>query len=490
MADINLGVGGANSAVGGFDIANSLKFESDNSEYLVRSQTQGNQKTWTFSTWIKRSEICKSIHTYTGGQPYQALFGAGSASSDNNTQLSFYGDGSNDDYLVMYLDNGGSRYLHGVVAKAFRDTAAWYHIVWAIDTTQSTASDRSKVYVNGVLQTLSSETDPVLNSSTRVSDNSGNIAIGSIGYAPNLLMNGYLAETVLIDGYQLTASDFGKTDSATGIWIPKDISGLTFGTTGFYLKYDNSSSLGADSSGNGNNFTATNITSADQATDTPTNSFTTFNDKIFYVNTQVAAEAVVRKGNTSWETTRASWWRTGISINGVSNGKWYAEFSANTSTFMVGVGSYDRIDGTVDNGLNTHLGATDTGAIGFYLANGRLFENGSLTIGWGNAANANDIIGIALDMDNGKVYFAINNTWQNSANPAAGTGGVSLTYPDDAYYMGVSFFGSNICLANWGGYTDISIASGNADANDYGNFEYAPPTGYYAWCTKNLAEYG
>jgi len=490
MADINLGVGGANSAVGGYDIDNSLKFESDNSEYLVRSQTQGNQQTWTFSTWIKRSEICKSIHTYTGSQPYQAIFGAGSASADNNTQLSFYGDGSNDDYLVMYLDNGGSRYLHGVVAKAFRDTAAWYHIVWAIDTTQSTGSDRSKVYVNGVLQTLSSETDPVLNSSTRVNDNSGNIAIGSIGYAPNLLMNGYLAETVLIDGQQLTASDFGQFDANTGIWKPKNVSGLSFGTTGFYLKYDNASSLGADSSGNGNNFTATNITSVDQATTTPTNTFTTFEDKYWYQNTQVVAEAIVRKGNTHWETTRASFWRTGFSNNAVSNGKWYAEFSPNTSTAMIGVGSIDKIDGTLDSGPNTHLGASNTGAIGFYVANGRLFENGSLTIGWGGTANANDILGIALDMDNGKVYFAINNTWQNSADPAAGTGGVSLTYPSDAYYMGVSFYGNNIFLANWGGYTDISIASGNADANDYGNFEYAPPTGYYAWCTKNLAEFG
>lgn len=491
---------GANSASALYEVENSLKLESDNSEYLVRAQSQGNQKTWTFSTWIKRTEICKSVHTYTGSQPYQALFGAGSASSDNNTQLAFYGDGSNDDYLVMYLDNGGSRYLHGVVARAFRDTTAWYHIVWAIDTTQSTASERSKVYVNGVLQSLSSETDPVLNSSTRVSDNGGNIAIGSLGYAPNLLLNGYLAETAFVDGGQLTASDFGKFD-VSGIWVPKDLSSITFGTRGFYLKYDNSSSLGADSSGNGNNFTATNISSADQATDTPTNVFCNYFDKAEYTNNQVAAEAIFRRGNTWFETTRATGrWRTAVSNWGVTKGKWYAEFSADTSTFMIGVGSYDKMDGTLSTtthagAFNTHLGSTDHYSIGFYAINGRLFENGSQTLNWGNGFNANDILSIALDMDNGYVYFGGGGTWQNSGDPtsgSSGTGGVSLPYyTTDTYYMGVTLNTTpTYARANWGGYTEISIASSNTDANGYGNFEYSVPTGYYAMCTKNLAEFG
>ena len=483
----------SNSASSGYDIDNSLKFESDNSEYLTRSQTQGDQKTWTFSTWVKRSEICEPIHTYTGSQPYQTIFSAGSASADNNTKMMFAGDGTYDDNLVLYLDNGGSVYVNGYTAASWRDTAAWMHIVWAVDTTQSTASDRSKLYINGELQTLSNVTNPPLNSSTRVSDNGGNIALGTYAYAPNGVFNGYLAESAFVDGQQLTASSFGETDSNTGIWKPKAISGLTFGNKGFYLKYDNSSSLGADSSGNGNNFTLTNITSADQATDTPTNSFNTFNDKSYYVNTQVAAEADVRNGNTTWETTRASFWRTGISMNGVSNGKWYAEFSANTTTFMVGVGSYDRIDGTTDSGLNTHLGASNTAAIGFYAANGNLYENGTTTTNWFSGANSNDILSLALDMDNGYVYLAVNGTWVNSGDPtsgSSGTGGIALTYSSDYYYMGVSFYGVNECKGNWGGYTEISIASGNADANGYGNFEYALPSGYYAWCTKNLAEYG
>jgi hypothetical protein len=489
MADINLGVGGANSAVAGvYDVANSLKLEPDNTEYLTRTvSTTGNRKTGTISVWLKRAEICESIHQYTGAAKPQYIFEQGNTNNESGRIFARFGGGTSSNGDKIEFQTGST--ILRKTTRDFRDTSAWYHFVFVIDTTQATADDRIKIYVNGVQETL-------FDTSTNFSQNDDtgiNFQKQTFGYshvdsaAP---LSGYISEAIMVDGLALEPTAFGQFDSNTGIWVPKNPSGVTFGTNGCYLDFSNSGSLGTDSSGNSNTYTLNNITSADQTTTTPTNTFTTFEDKYHYQNTQVAAEAIVRKGNTHWETTRASWWRTGYSNNGVSNGKWYAEFSANTSTFMVGVGSIDRIDGAVDSGPNTHLGASNTGAIGFYLANGRLFENGTLTIGWGNAANANDIIGIALDMDNGKVYFAINNTWQNSANPAAGTGGVSLTYPDDAYYMGVSFFGSNICLANWGGYTDISIASGNADANDYGNFEYAPPTGYYAWCTKNLAEYG
>jgi len=473
----------------GYDIDNSLKFEPDNGEYLSRgaSSSGTNRKTFTVSYWTKRTEMSAPIHTYTGSHPYQVVWLGGV--NGEATRMGWWGTTPTD---AFWVDIGGgsgngTTQFRSYTSSVFRDTSAWYHVVMACDTTQATAADRLKVWINGVEQTNWQQQQlPTQDFQCAVE---AGIEMNWGGYTNVQPMAGYLAECHYLDGVTATATDFGEYDSDSGIWKPKAYSG-SYGTNGCYLDFSDSSSLGADSSGNGNNFTLANITSADQATDTPTNSFTTFNDKYHYQNTQVYAEAVVNNGGTTWETTRASWWRTGYSNNGVSNGKWYAEFSANTTTFMVGVGSIDRIDGAVDNGPNTHLGATNTGAIGFYLANGRLFENGSLTIGWGGTANANDIIGIALDMDNGKVYFAINNTWQNSANPAAGTGGISLTYPDDAYYMGVSFFGVNECKGNWGGYTEISIASGNADADGYGNFEYAPPTGYYAWCTKNLAEYG
>ena len=467
-----------------YNIDNSLKLEPDNTEYLTRTvSTTGNRKTGTISIWVKRAEICESIHQYLGAAKPQLIFEQGN--TNNETGRLFARFNSGDDTITIGTGSTTLRKTN----RIFRDTSAWYHIIVTIDTTQATAEDRTKLYINGVQETsFSSSTNFSQNDDTGINFQKQTFGYSHVDSAAPL--SGYISEAIMVDGAALEPTAFGQFDADTGIWIPKDPSGVTFGTNGCYLDFSNSGSLGADSSGNGNNFTLNNITSADQATDTPTNSFTTFNDKIFYTNTQVYAEAIVRKGNTHWETIRASWWRTGISINGVSNGKWYAEFSPNVATAMIGVGSYDKIDGTVNNGLNNHLGASNTGAIGFYVANGRLFENGSLTIDWGGTANANDILGIALDMDNGKVYFAINNTWQNSADPAAGTGGVSLTYPSDAYYMGVSFFGSNIFLANWGGYTDISIASGNADANGYGNFEYAPPSGYYAWCTKNLAEFG
>ena len=489
MADINLGVGGANSAVAGvYDVANSLKLEPDNTEYLTRTvSTTGNRKTGTISVWLKRAEICESIHQYTGAAKPQYIFEQGNTNNESGRIFARFGGGTSSNGDKIQFQTGST--VLRITTKDFRDTSAWYHFVFAIDTTQATADDRIKIYVNGVQETLFDTS----NNFSQNDDTGINFQKQTFGYshvdsaAP---LSGYISEAIMVDGLALEPTAFGQFDADTGIWIPKNPSGVTFGTNGCYLDFSNSGSLGADSSGNSNTYTLNNITSVDQATTTPTNTFTTFEDKYWYQNTQVAAEAVVRKGNTHWETTRASWWRTGFSNNAVSNGKWYAEFSPNTSTAMIGVGSIDKIDGTIDSGPNTHLGASNTGAIGFYVANGRLFENGSLTIGWGGTANANDILGIALDMDNGKVYFAINNTWQNSADPAAGTGGVSLTYPSDAYYMGVSFYGNNIFLANWGGYTDISIASGNADANDYGNFEYAPPSGYYALCSKNLAEFG
>ena len=221
--------------------------------YLNRTPSStGNRRKFTFSFWIKKSANGTSETIYNVRPD-----------SNGANRISWH---STDTLRIAFEPI--SKYIF--TTRKFRDLSAWYHIVIAVDTEQATAANRVKLYVNGVLQTLSSETDPVFNSSTRVSDNSGNIAIGSLGYAPNLLLCGYLAETVFIDGSQLTASDFGQTDSDTGIWKPKDVSGLSFGTTGFYLKYDNSSSLGADSSGNGNNFTSVNLDASHQSTNTPT----------------------------------------------------------------------------------------------------------------------------------------------------------------------------------------------------------------------------
>jgi len=469
----------------GYDIENSLKFESDNSETMYKSITNGNQQKWTTSIWFKRTEV----DVTSGYRQHLILHN----SKTHSVRISF-GTTTYRDQLWVQTTDGTSLY-EKITKMKFRDTSAWYHIVWRVDTTQATATDRVRIYVNGNLISdyEGGTTEPPQNTNLIANYNvtSGINQVWFSDYDPSGFFNGYIAEVNHVDGQSLAPTDFGEFDADTGIWKPIAYTG-SYGNNGFYLDFEDSASLGADDSGNGNNFTLNNITSADQATDTPTNSFTTFNDKCFYINTQVYAEAIVRKGNTSWETTRASWWRTGISINGVSNGKWYAEFTANTSIFMVGVGSYDKIDYTTNQGLNTHLGATYTGAIGYYGQNGNIYDS-STNYSWGSTFTSGDIISIALDRDNGYVYFAKNGTWQNSGDPtsgSSGTGGVSLTYPSDAYYMGVSFFDSNICLANWGGYTDISIASGNADANDYGNFEYAPPSGYYAWCTKNLAEFG
>jgi hypothetical protein len=479
-----------------YQIENSLKLEPDNAEYLTRTvSTTGNRKIGTISIWLKRTEICESVHQYTGAEKPQWIFEQGNTDNDSGRIFARFGGGSANTGDEIQIQTGST--VLRQTNRSFRDTTAWYHIVLAIDTTQATADDRIKLYINGIQETsfqttnnFSQNADTGLNYQQQTWGRSHVDSGGDLA--------GYISEAVMVDGSALGPASFGRFD-ISGIWVPKDVSSLSLGTNGSYMKFENASSMGTATSGN--NFTATNISSADQATDTPTNVFCNYFDKAQYTNNQVAAEAIFRRGNTWFETTRASGrWRTAVSNWGVTQGKWYAEFSANTSTFMIGVGSYDKMDGTLSTttergAFNTHLGATDSNSIGFYSINGRLYENGTQTLSWGLGYNANDILAIALDMDNGYVYFRGGSTWQNSGDPtsgSSGTGGVSLPYyTTDTYYMGVSLNSTpTYARANWGGYTEISIASSNTDANGYGNFEYSVPTGYYAMCTKNLAEFG
>jgi hypothetical protein len=223
-----------------------------------------------------------------------------------------------------------------------------------------------------------------------------------------------------------------------------------------------------------------NITSANQATDTPTNNFATFNPLL--------PNSSEKEGATVFINPDAGA-DTNLSTIAVANGKWYAEFKASSNISgdngMVGVAANSG-----DSIAGRFLGQ-DAWSVGL-LTNGSYYINSSATSYLGTTFNQ-DIISVALDMDNKKVYFAKNGTWGNSGNPATGTNGIALpsAYEDYEWFIGTSLVLSTATYdGNYGGYTVISIASGNADANGYGNFEYSPPSGYYAICTKNLAEYG
>jgi len=477
----------SNSASGSYTIDNSIMMDIEANRVKRTLGTPTSAKKGTYSTWIKRSEI------------------------DPNLGFMQFGNDASGDYLITRCVR--SQYngrwvvrgeISGVDSEYFQahavmiDPALWYHWVIAVDTTQSTAADRMKVYVNGHLFTAS-ET---------VTDNRSNITqnadLGWWASGKEVIVgegvydwSGYIAETYFIDGQQLDATDFGKYDSDSGIWVPKAYTG-TYGNNGFFLEFKNTSNFGEDSSPNNHTFTVDNMDSSHSSTDTPTNSFATFN-VMSNTNATYGATAYVGSGiahgATHWQDADTNTWSSNISTLGVKNGKWYAEFSNIGSECMVGVTIQEN------NGyyLNNYMGQrsdTEHPGIAYYGTNGYKYYNATSAT-YGSTYTTTDVIGVALDMDNGYVYFSKNGTWQNSGDPtsgATGTGGLaiptSLRASMNAWGIGVSKYNNDkLVKANWGGLPGFTISSGNADANGYGNFEYAPPSGYYAMCTKNIAEF-
>jgi hypothetical protein len=379
------------------------------------------------------------------------------------------------------------------VSRVFRDTAAWYHFVVAVDTTQSTASNRVKLYVNGESLEVDDhdggsfpdQTDQGAFFSTNyltigTAAFGGSYNAGDGGYD----MRGYLAEFCGVDGQQLSPTDFGEFDSDTGIWKPIDVSGINFGSEGYYLKFDDSSSLGADSSGNGNNFTLNNIAAADQATDTPTNNFATMN--VAWINSYTT----YTEGNTNIDTTGGGWMSM-VSNFAVKKGKWYWEFKNDSGNSFVGITDAEE-QYVPRSTAGYYFGYADnasTNSLGMYSVNGQVYNSPGGTPD-GTFFSTSDIIGVAVDMDNYRLYYHKNGTYAGSMDPANGTGGVTIPtdWNSEYVYMGFSGFNGSYAV-NFGGYTTISISSA-ANDGEYGAFEYAPPSGYYALCTKRLAEYG
>jgi len=452
----------------GYDINNSVKMESDNTEFLTRSvSSASNRRTWTYSTWIKITE--------TG---------------INNYFLDAYKNSNT--WFILGISDVGRLVFYDIIVgtdygkqtnRLLRDTSAWYHIVFVSDTTNSTSTDRYRLYINGIRETsfATDYGDPPVNYDGNVNDAIAH-NVGKRTDGP-YYFNGYLAETVLVDGTALDPDSFGETDSDTGIWKPIDVSGLTFGTNGFYLDYEDAANLGDDVSGNSNNFTENNITSADQATDTPTNNFATTNPILKYFT-----ETFTTEGGTV-VTKNANGWIAPQSTICPASGKWYMEFKFNAVDSRI-LGAAP-IGGTLWDSATHYGGGVGSDSVG-YADTGYLYVNDSgVNPVFGPTYGNSNIMAIALDMDNGYIYWAKDNTWINSADPVAGSGGYALPAGLVEHSIGASVYQqAKQSFANFGGYTTISISSAATDANGYGTFEYAPPSGYYALCSKNLAEYG
>jgi hypothetical protein len=302
-----------------FNITNSLKVEKENSEYLkAEGRGQGNQKTWTWSCWVKRSYV-------DSGYIAQYIMSAG---SDGKLGMYFRDDGSSTggDTIFLYVDDGNSLKWIGEVRRSFRDTAAWYHIVLAVDSTDGTAADRTKIYVNGEQQTITYNATLNQNSNTRIGDSGGKLSIGA-KMDGDYEFSGYMAEIALVDGSQLAPTSFGEFDEDSGIWKPISLSTLALGTQGFHMNFDDSSNLGKVKTGTSQgNFDLTNITAIDQATDTPTNNFATING----MNGLGMSGTPFKFRNGSTEIWRdpddSGGWVALFSTMAVNKGKWYAEF--------------------------------------------------------------------------------------------------------------------------------------------------------------------
>jgi hypothetical protein len=433
--------------------------------YLNRTPSSAsNRKTWTYSTWLKRSQIGTGDNVFFGVGAGTVEFGA-FFKSDNILEVYQYTSGT---YNFRYQTN-----------QFFRDPSAWYHIVIACDTTQGSAGDRVKIYVNGSqITSFSTSTNPSQDFDTQVNLNTPH-KIGVAQYGSGFYL-GYMAQTILVDGTALTPSTFGSTN-ANGIWVPNTSPSVTYGTNGFKLDFAgtgttaDASGFGADSSGNGNHFASNSLGTNPSTSDTCQNNFSTLNPLVVTAVTfsEGNCKAVGDGGN--YDNVAST-----IAFDITTTNGWYAEFKMGSnvnSDTLLGICKTDDSNLNIANASSPAAGTAST-AVGM-RGDGQKKINGSNS-SYGSSYTTGDIMSIAVK--GGAIYFYKNGTIQNSGTAAAT--GLSGTY-----YMVLSLNGSSAMQANFGN-PSYTIASGNADANGYGNFEYAVPSGYYALCTKNLAAYG
>jgi len=462
----------------GYDVANSCRFNDGSSDSLTQTHSSsGNRRTFTISAWVKRSTL---------SYDFSYIFTAGTY---NSTQMAQFKFDSNDQLNISGYASNGSQEFRVLTNQKFRDVSSFYHLIASVDTTQGTASNRVKLYINGTLYSGGFVEASYPSEDYDSAFNSNIIHSFGIRNGTSTYYDGYMAEVVMVDGQALDPTSFGEFDEDSGIWKPINVSGLTFGTNGFYLDFEDSSALGNDVSGNDNDFTVNNLTAIDQSTDTCTNNFATLNPLI-------PSNGSTSNGNLDYATSNSSnnfGYR--VSTIGVSSGKFYAECK-----YISGAWGYIGIRSFFTSTVSHQLGYySDDYAI--LRADGKIYNNNSGST-YATSWSTGDIIGVALDCDNNKLYFSKNGQWSNGSgawdsttfNSSVGdiTIGSASSSTNGAYFFACNNWDSSTNSSfSWNyGSPSFAISSGNTDGNGYGNFEYAVPSGYFALNTKNLAEYG
>ena len=465
MANLVLGAGGA--AATAYTIDQSLRFNSADSAYLNRAYTGSDAQKATWSFWFKRSKLDAN----------QLLFWFGGSSSPLHRCYSYI-KSSNVIEFFTYIASGTTGEYDTV--SQFLDPAAWNHLVMSADTTQATPANRMKMFLNGVelrtSETLPIDIAPTQDNTLGFTDTSSSQQwIGERGDgAYDEYIDGYLAEFYFIQGTQYDADDFGELDTDTNQWIPKDASGLTFGTNGFYLDFADSADLGKDVSGEGNDLTSTNLAATDQVKDSPTNNFCTLNPLIPPATTR----PTYREGNLEAEYPSNN--QEGLAGTvGVPSGKWYWEINIiEGAEHVIGVVG-DNSSLIWDGGANQYLASS---AI-MYEDGGSVYTDGSGAATFAGYT-AGDIMGLALNVDDSEITFYKNNSSQGTSS--FGTNLTAASFVTS----GGSLYDSTDCY-NFGqdsSFAGAETAGGNQDSNGVGDFYYTPPTDFLALCTSNLPD--
>ena len=425
----------------------------------------GNTFKGTLSAWIKRSDISTEQYIF---ENYET--------SGNRFFVRFLSTGQ----LGMETLQGSSTVMQINTLNMFRDTSAWYHIVVGIDSTLATASDRVKVYINGVQQTsYNDETQPPQNQNMSI--NEGNPTYVTVGrkYGASNYFDGSMSHLHWIDGTQYAASDFGSTDSSTGQWSINASPSVTYGTNGFFVLKDGNGVT--DQSGQSNNLAVAGGTLTNLQ-DNPSNVFATWNAlKKLTVTLSNANTTTSGNGdNGVWGTI------------GDNQGKWYWETQQNANSVMMGIINEDV---TQTTGRSQSAGAyglqSGNGSYAYYRNNGSSGQSS----GFPEITNSN-VLCHALDLDNGKYYLGIDGVFKNLSGTTSNLGtGADPTFTGldttKFWFPFTESRGTGVgCDVNFGNgyFGTTAISSAGTNASNLGIFEYDVPAGYTAWCTKGLNE--
>tara|TARA_R100000329_G_scaffold114609_1_gene94086 strand:+ start:37 stop:1413 length:1377 start_codon:yes stop_codon:yes gene_type:complete len=454
------------------------------SAYLERSIESGsNGKTFTYSVWFKLSNLAAN-HTIIG------------LSSDNNNTKYIEACVKSNHRMDVQLRNGTSgdngTYLRRRSNRLFRDINAWTHFVLRVDSTQASASDRLRIYFDGVEETSWEDSTGTMPQDyvTDLNNSGADHRLGRGGGSSSFYMDGILSHFHLTDGQSYGPDTFGSTDSVTGEWkinTNPGISASNYGTNGFWILKDDNT--GTDHSGNSHNFTTSGTITKTE--DNPSNIFCTINPSIGFregTGTQHENAPTYSNGNTKYTKSAATWSTQGCTL-GASSGKYYWEAKMENNggdpRMYVGI-----VDSQYVNDERGHVTGQTENGVGYNGYNGKVKVSGGTDANYGNSISAGDVVGCALDLDNRKIYFSKNGTWQNSGDPTSGsTGtGAAATLTANRTYIPSFTIHNSGCLANFGngyfGTNAVSSAGTNASGN--GIFEYDVPTGYTALSTKGL----